>query len=141
MRDSPTAMPAQKQLIVPELDALTAAVRSAVSLPNYWTGTAHAVAGELRSHSPSPDILGAEQRTGDPANYRDHLLRAETDGSFSIIAVVWIPGQVTPVHDHITWCVSGVIQGLVYEEPAGCVHEYRSAVRRGSALTSATIWR
>jgi len=141
MRDSPTAMPAQKQLIVPELDALTAAVRSAVSLPNYWTGTAHAVAGELRSHSPSPDILSAEQRTGDPANYRDHLLRAETDGSFSIIAVVWIPGQVTPVHDHITWCVSGVIQGLVYEEPAGCVHEYRSAVRRGSALTSATIWR
>ena len=30
--------------------------------------------------------------------------------------MVWQPGQVTPVHDHVTWCVFGVVQGIEYEE-------------------------
>jgi predicted metal-dependent enzyme (double-stranded beta helix superfamily) len=30
--------------------------------------------------------------------------------------MVWLPGQATPIHDHITWCVSGVLQGAEYEE-------------------------
>ena len=30
--------------------------------------------------------------------------------------MVWRPGQVTPIHDHVTWCVFGVIQGAEYEE-------------------------
>jgi predicted metal-dependent enzyme (double-stranded beta helix superfamily) len=40
----------------------------------------------------------------------------EPDGSFSIIAVVWRPGQLTRIHDHVTWCVVGVIQGVEHEE-------------------------
>jgi predicted metal-dependent enzyme (double-stranded beta helix superfamily) len=40
----------------------------------------------------------------------------ESDGSFSIIAVVWRPGQLTRIHDHVTWCVVGVIQGVEHEE-------------------------
>jgi predicted metal-dependent enzyme (double-stranded beta helix superfamily) len=35
---------------------------------------------------------------------------------FSIIAVVWRPGQLTRIHDHMTWCVFGVIQGVEHEE-------------------------
>ena len=34
----------------------------------------------------------------------------------SIVALVWRPGQVTPIHDHVTWCVFGVIQGIEHEE-------------------------
>jgi predicted metal-dependent enzyme (double-stranded beta helix superfamily) len=60
---------------------------------------------------PGPQILTAEQRYGDPATYRCHLLHAEPDGSFSVVALVWRPGQATPIHDHVTWCVFGVIQG------------------------------
>ena len=45
-----------------------------------------------------------------------HLLQAEPDGSFSIVALVWRPGQATRVHDHITWCAFGVIQGIEHEE-------------------------
>jgi predicted metal-dependent enzyme (double-stranded beta helix superfamily) len=30
--------------------------------------------------------------------------------------MVWRPGQVTPIHDHVTWCVFGVVQGIEYEE-------------------------
>ncbi len=37
-------------------------------------------------------------------------------GAFSIAAMVWRPGQVTPVHDHVSWCVTGVRQGTGYEE-------------------------
>jgi predicted metal-dependent enzyme (double-stranded beta helix superfamily) len=44
-------------------------------------------------------------RNGDPATYRCHLLHAEPDGSFSVVALVWRPGQATPIHDHVTWCV------------------------------------
>jgi predicted metal-dependent enzyme (double-stranded beta helix superfamily) len=40
----------------------------------------------------------------------------ESNGSFSIIAVVWRPGQLTRIHDHVTWCVVGVIQGVEHEE-------------------------
>jgi predicted metal-dependent enzyme (double-stranded beta helix superfamily) len=40
----------------------------------------------------------------------------EPDGSFSVIAVVWRPGQLTRIHDHVTWCVVGVIQGVEHEE-------------------------
>src|SRR5882672_2189498 len=37
-------------------------------------------------------------------------------GSFSIVALVWRPGQVTRIHDHLTWCVFGVIQGVEHED-------------------------
>ena len=32
------------------------------------------------------------------------------------IALVWRPGQLTRLHDHVTWCVFGVIQGVEHEE-------------------------
>ena len=35
---------------------------------------------------------------------------------FSITAVVWRPGQQTRIHDHTTWCVFGVIQGVEHED-------------------------
>jgi 3-mercaptopropionate dioxygenase len=44
------------------------------------------------------------------------VLHSEPDGSFSIVALVWRPGQLTRIHDHVTWCVFGVIQGIEYEE-------------------------
>ncbi len=81
-----------------------------------WAETAELVADELRLHLPTPEILSASQRYGDPDHYQCHLLHAEPDGSFSIVALVWRPGQATPVHDHVTWCVFGVIQGTEHEQ-------------------------
>jgi 3-mercaptopropionate dioxygenase len=43
-------------------------------------------------------------------------MHAEPDGSFSVVVMVWRPGQATPIHDHLTWCVTGVLQGAEYEE-------------------------
>jgi predicted metal-dependent enzyme (double-stranded beta helix superfamily) len=33
-----------------------------------------------------------------------------------VTAVIWRPGQATGIHDHITWCVVGVLQGVEHEE-------------------------
>jgi predicted metal-dependent enzyme (double-stranded beta helix superfamily) len=98
------------------LDELVAAVRRAVSRHAGWRETADLVAEELRQHLPSPDLLTAEQRAGDPQTYRSHLLHVEPDGTFSVVAIVWRPGQMTRIHDHVTWCVFGVIEGVEYEE-------------------------
>ena len=98
------------------LEPLVTATRTAVSSDADWARTAELVADGLRRHLPSPDVLTDEQRIGDPAGYRSHLLHAEPDGSFSIVALTWRPGQVTPIHDHVTWCVFGVIQGVEHEE-------------------------
>jgi len=98
------------------LDSLISAVRAATRAGDSWAETAGLVADVLWLHLPSPDILTAEQRYGDPAGYRCHLLHAEPDGSFSVVALVWRPGQATPIHDHVTWCAFGVIQGAEHEE-------------------------
>ena len=99
-----------------ELTELIAGVRTAISQHADWNGTAQLVADQLRRHLPTPDVLTAEQRLGSPDRYRSHHLHIEPDGSFSIIALVWRPGQVTRIHDHVTWCVFGVIQGVEHED-------------------------
>ncbi len=64
----------------------------------------------------SPDFLLPEQREPDPAHYRTHLLAIAPSRKFSVVALVWLPGQVTPIHDHICWCCVGVLQGLEHEQ-------------------------
>jgi 3-mercaptopropionate dioxygenase len=98
------------------LNDLVTAVRTAVGRRANWAETARLVATELERHLPSPDVLTEEQRAGNTDGYRSHVLHAEPDGTFSIQALVWRPGQTTPIHDHLTWCVFGVIQGIEYEE-------------------------
>ena len=95
---------------------LVAAVRAATSRHADWQQTAELVAAELRRHLPAPDMLTATEREGVPDDYQCHVLHVEPDGSFSVAAMVWRPGQVTPIHDHVTWCVFGVLQGSEYEE-------------------------
>jgi 3-mercaptopropionate dioxygenase len=101
---------------ISELGELLDAIRTAVAVGAGWSHTARLVAEQLRRHLPGPDVLSAEQRLGSPDGYRSHTLHVEPDGSFSIIALVWRPGQVTRIHDHLTWCVFGVIQGVEHEE-------------------------
>jgi predicted metal-dependent enzyme (double-stranded beta helix superfamily) len=110
-------MTTSQQLIpVSELTDLIEGVRTAVAAHADWSGTADLVADQLRRHLPTPAVLTAEQRLGSADGYRSHTLYADPDGSFSIVALVWLPGQLTRIHDHVTWCVFGVIQGTEHEE-------------------------
>jgi 3-mercaptopropionate dioxygenase len=109
-------MTATQILPASRLSPLVAGIRTAVDTHADWAETAQLVADQLRRHLPTPDVLTAEQRLGSPDDYCASPLHAEPDGSFSIVALVWRPGQFTRIHDHVTWCVLGVIQGVEHEE-------------------------
>ncbi|SCK54431.1 Cysteine dioxygenase type I [Streptomyces sp. WMMB 714] len=113
------------------LDAFVEEVREVVGRGMAPDITAYLVGEKLAPHlgREGPDgLLTPAQQEGDPERYRQHLLHAESDGSFSVVALVWLPGQATSVHDHVSWCVTGVHRGeeherryrlLPAEEPGG----------------------
>lgn len=59
------------------------------------------------------DLLRPNQRISDPECYKRHLLYAEPKGRFTLLALVWLPSQQTPVHGHNAWCVVGVHEGAI----------------------------
>jgi len=67
--------------------------------------------------------------------YRQHVVHVHPRGLYSIVSLVWKPGQATPIHDHITWCVVGVWRGVERERR----YELRDAglVERGCELARA----
>lgn len=69
----------------------------------------------LRLSLADPALL--EHRHCEPASdrYRQHLVHVHPEGRYSIVALVWKPGQATPIHDHRCWCVVGVWRGLERE--------------------------
>lgn len=103
-------------MIATGLSPLVDGVRAAVAHHAGWAQTADLVADELRRNLPGPEVLTPEQRRGSPEGYRCHPLHVEPDGTFSIVGLVWRPGQRTRIHDHLTWCVFGVVEGVEHEE-------------------------
>lgn len=95
---------------------LVTAIRSATARHADWQQTAVLVADQVRLHLPGSGVLTAEERQGSPDGYVCHTLHTEPDGAFSVCAVVWRPGQQTPIHDHVAWCVVGVLEGAESEE-------------------------
>ncbi len=51
----------------------------------------------------------------DPAHYARNAIYIPGDRSLSLFALVWSPGQWTPVHDHGSWGVVGVLKGVLEE--------------------------
>lgn len=47
----------------------------------------------------------------DPDRYRQYLLHCDARERFSVVSFVWGPGQGTPIHDHRTWGLVGVLRG------------------------------
>jgi predicted metal-dependent enzyme (double-stranded beta helix superfamily) len=90
---------------------LTADLDRAVRGHGSEAATADAVSRALAQHLGAVGLLTEEQREGDPERYRQHVLHVADDGAFSLVALVWLPGQATPVHDHVCWCVVGVHEG------------------------------
>jgi 3-mercaptopropionate dioxygenase len=117
MSEAQLAVPASRPTAGTCPDGLLRVLRAEVRRGLDWQGTAERVAAALRRRLPDPgDLLPAPLRRGDPVGYQSHLLHAEPDGSFSVAAMVWLPGQQTAIHDHVAWCVTGVLQGREHEE-------------------------
>jgi len=51
----------------------------------------------------------------DASHYARNLVYDAPDGSLSLYTLVWLPGQWTPVHDHGSWGVVGVLEGVLEE--------------------------
>lgn len=73
------------------------------------------VQGYLTALLAEPALLTADQREPWRDRYRPHLLAVAPSRRFSVVALVWLPGQKTPIHDHICWCVVGVYEGIERE--------------------------
>jgi len=97
----------------PALTALLAQLRVAVDGPQDARQTSIRVASALRACSPTLDVLTAAQRHGLPDRPTSRILHAEK--RFSVVALVWRPGQQTTVHDHLAWCVVTVLCGTEQE--------------------------
>jgi 3-mercaptopropionate dioxygenase len=119
---------------VEDLTALVADLDVAVrSTRGNDSETIDAVCAALRPALSAPDLLQPEHRIGDPAAYRSHLLHVAPDGAFSVVALVWLPGQATAIHDHLAWCVVGVYEGAEHETRYRLTHD-RRLVEAGSAV-------
>ncbi|GGM60123.1 cysteine dioxygenase [Longimycelium tulufanense] len=76
---------------------------------------AERVSERLRSLLAADDVLDPRHTEPDPRAYRQHLVHVDAQGRFSVVALVWLPGQETPIHSHVCWCVVGVLTGLEAE--------------------------
>jgi predicted metal-dependent enzyme (double-stranded beta helix superfamily) len=48
--------------------------------------------------------------------YRQYLLHCDSRERFSVVSFVWGPGQCTPIHNHGTWGLIGILRGAELSE-------------------------
>jgi predicted metal-dependent enzyme (double-stranded beta helix superfamily) len=84
-----------------------------------------------------PGLLSPGQRKGSSERYARHLLHGDPRGRFTIVSLVWQPGQRTPVHSHHTWCGYAVVEGTLQEETFAWTRDGGAARRTGMAERSA----
>jgi len=60
-------------------------------------------------------FLEPEHYRSDPDQYARNLIYSAPDDTLSLYSLVWLPGQWTPVHDHGSWGVVGVVEGVLEE--------------------------
>ena len=63
----------------------------------------------------APDFLEPRHYQAHPDHYSRNLVFDAPDASLSLYTIVWSPGQWTPVHDHGSWGVVGVVEGVLEE--------------------------
>jgi 3-mercaptopropionate dioxygenase len=76
----------------------------------------HTVADHLRALIAADGWLAPADRAPGTETYRQHLLHVSPCRRLSVVALVWLPGQTTAIHDHVSWCVVGVHRGVEREE-------------------------
>ncbi|MER6664962.1 cysteine dioxygenase family protein [Amycolatopsis japonica] len=97
----------------PGLPELIKRLSQCTGRPSEPLVTAQAAANVLTELRPTPQLLTAAERAGSPYGYTRTTLHAES--AFSIVGLVWRPGQLTEIHDHLVWCTFLVLQGTETE--------------------------
>lgn len=122
---SPPALDADRTTILAELES-TAEFPSALgaSLPRFLRSMTELVtqAPSERELLPRCQTLLSQLIEDDgwlpepfsrpnPERYCQNLLYCDPAERFCVVSFVWLPGQVTPIHDHRVWGVIGVLRG------------------------------
>lgn len=61
------------------------------------------------------EFLRPEHLRADPEHYARNAIHVPRTRLLSLFALVWNPGQWTPVHDHSSWGVVGIVRGVLQE--------------------------
>ena len=99
--------------LLPELRQLADRVEAALALAADAMGLE--VQAALKDATAEAGWLPEERRRASHDNYARHLLYGDPDGRFSILAIIWDPGQKSPIHGHYCWCGVGIYQGELVE--------------------------
>ncbi|TVQ90734.1 MAG: cysteine dioxygenase [Deltaproteobacteria bacterium] len=93
------------------IDELTLAIQRAPCDKTTCEAVEAALVHAVETREP---LLPAHLREPHPDHYARHLVHLDEHKRFSVIAMVWGPGQGTPIHDHGgLWCVECVVQGKI----------------------------
>ncbi len=74
-----------------------------------------AVAAALAPYLGDPALLAGRSCPCGAEKYTRHLLHADPVRGFAMVAIAWAPGQMSPVHGHLTWCAFGIHAGWLTE--------------------------
>lgn len=98
--------------VVPGCRDLIAELEQAAALPTVpdITAKVQEILGEYASSGRIE--LTDELRRPAADSYARRLIYRSEEPVFTVLAMVWDPGQGTPIHDHSgMWCVEGVVEG------------------------------
>ncbi|WP_211862286.1 cysteine dioxygenase family protein [Neoroseomonas soli] len=95
------------------LDAMVAGI--AAALRRAPDDPSAAVAEVLGAHAADALLLAGHDCPCRAETYIRHLLHEDAEGGWAVAALVWRPGQMSPVHGHHVWCAVGVHHGVLTE--------------------------
>lgn len=104
---TPTAQPPLLEALIDQLDQ--AVLQREEDIPG-------AVANALMNLAGTDGVLTAAQQIGSSERYTRHILHSHCNGRYTLVALVWQPGQRTPAHGHHTWCAYRTLEGNLQEE-------------------------
>ena len=123
---------------LPKLQRLADHLGQAVTLAP--EAMAREVKAALQEATAETGWLPPERRRASHEHYARHLVYADPADRFSVLAIVWDRGQMSPIHAHHCWCAVGVYQGLLtetcYREGAAGARPVETGSARHPAGTS-----
>ncbi len=101
----------------PQLESFQSVCTEIVARDSGPSETVRALAPEMNELlRAAPEFLEPCHRRGRPDQYARNLVFGGDNDSPSLFTLVWAPGQWTPIHDHGTWGVVGVVEGVLEEQ-------------------------
>lgn len=95
------------------IDAMAAGISAALARAS--GDPSAAVAEVLGAHAADPLLLLGRDCPCRAETYVRHLLHEDAEEGWAVAALVWRPGQMSPVHAHNAWCAVGVHRGILTE--------------------------